>query len=64
MTQMNTVNAVAIAGLINVATQLGLAGQTAPAGGVLVAAAGFGFFLWRGFRRIKKLDAFEDKIRG
>jgi hypothetical protein len=61
---MNTVNAVAIAGLVDVATQLGLAGQMAPAGGALVVAAGFGFFLWRGFRRIRRLDAFEDKIRG
>ena len=60
---MNTVSAVAIAGLVNVATQLGLAGQTVPAGGAVAVAAGFGFFLWRGFRRIKRLDAFEDKIR-
>ncbi len=61
--QMNTVNAVAIAGLANVATQLGVAGQMPAAGGALVAASGFGFFLWRGFRKINRLDAFEDKIR-
>ena len=60
---MNTVNAVAFAGLVNLATQLSLAGQTAPAGGALAAASGVGFFLWRGFRRIRRLDAFEDKIR-
>ena len=60
---MNTVNAVAIAGLVNVATQLSVAGQTLAAGGALAVASGFGFFLWRGFRRIKRLDAYEDKIR-
>ena len=60
---MTTVNAVAVAGLANIATQLALAGQLLGAGLSVAAASGFGFFVWRGFRRIKRLDNFEDKIR-
>ena len=62
--QLTTVNAVAVAGAANIATQLALAGQTGGAVAAAVAAGGFGFLVWRGFKRVKRLDAFEDKIRG
>lgn len=62
--QLTTVNAVAVAGAANIATQLALAGQTGGAVGAAVAAGGFGFLVWRGFKRVKRLDAFEDKIKG
>jgi hypothetical protein len=61
---MTTVNAGAAAGAANIATQLVLAGQSWGAGAAALAAGGFGFFVWRGFKRVKRLDAFEDKIKG
>ena len=62
--QLTTVNAVAVAGATNIATQLALAGQSWGAGAALAVAAGFGFLVWQGFKRVKRLDAFEDKIKG
>ena len=45
------------------ATQFGLAGQTVPTVGASLAAAAFGFLVYRGFRRIKRLDKFEKEVR-
>lgn len=61
---MTTVNAVAVAGVANIATQLFLAGQSWGAGAALTVAGGFGYLVWQGFKRVKRLDAFEDKIKG
>jgi predicted unusual protein kinase regulating ubiquinone biosynthesis (AarF/ABC1/UbiB family) len=61
--QLATVNAIAVAGLANMATQFGLNGHPNLAWGSSLTAGVFAFFVWRGFRRIKRLDKFEKDIR-
>jgi len=58
-----TVNAVAAAGLANMATQFGIAGQGGPAWIAGLGAAGFAAFVFQGFRRVRRLDKYEKDIK-
>jgi hypothetical protein len=51
-------------GLLNVGVQLGLAGKDAAAGMVMALAGGFAVAVSLGMRRVKRLDKFEDGLKG
>jgi predicted unusual protein kinase regulating ubiquinone biosynthesis (AarF/ABC1/UbiB family) len=61
---LTTVNAIASMGLLNVGVQLGLAGKDAAAGMVMILAGGFAVSVALGMRRVKRLDKFEDGLKG
>lgn len=59
-----TLNAVAAMGLINVGSNLTVSQVGGPAAGVCWAASAvFGFLIWRGLKRVQRLDKFEKEIR-
>lgn len=62
--QLATLNSVMSVGLLNIGTQFVLSGKTA-AGGILfgISAVFAGFVLW-GMRRVKRLDVFEQELKG
>ena len=62
--QSATVNAIASMGLLNVGVQLALAGRETAAGGLMSAAGVFAVLTLLGMRRVKRLDKFEDGIKG
>ena len=62
--QLTTVNAVASMGLLNVGVQLALAGVETAGGLVMGVAGGFAVATALGIRRVKKLDQFEEGIKG
>lgn len=62
--QLTTVNAVGAVGLLNVGVQLGLAGKEGAAGVVMAAAAGCAVAVALGMRRVKRLEMFEDGLKG
>lgn len=62
--QVATLNAVASVGLLNVGTQLALSGRSVPAGGLMSLAGVFAVLVLLGMRRVKRLDKFEDAIKG
>lgn len=62
--QLTTVNAIASMGMLNVGTQLALAGKDGPAGLMMAIAGGFAVAVALGIRRVKRLDMFEDGLKG
>ena len=60
---MATFQAVAVAGLLDVATQLQLGGQTGWSYPAFTGAAALCGLIALGFRRVKKLDKFEKGLR-
>ena len=61
--QESTINAIGAGTLANVGSQLAMNGQRAAAGFLLVGSAIFGVFIWRAFRRVKRIDKFEKGMR-
>ncbi len=60
---MATFQAVAVAGLLDVGTQLQLAGQTFYSTPAFVGAAALCGAIGWGFRRVSKLDKFEKDLK-
>lgn len=59
-----TLNAIAAAGLLNVGTQLALAGAEIPAQAALGSALLFSGIVLRDYFRVERLDEFEKGIKG
>ncbi len=62
--QLTTVNSIASMGLLNVGVQLGLAGKETAAGIVMVLAGGLAVSVALGMRRVKRLEKFENGLKG
>lgn len=62
--QVVTLYAVATMGLLNLATQFGLAGQTGIAAMTMMGSLGFAVMVALGVQRVKRLDKFEAGIKG
>jgi predicted unusual protein kinase regulating ubiquinone biosynthesis (AarF/ABC1/UbiB family) len=62
--QLATLHAVASLGLLNVGTQLALGGREGAASAAMGAAAVFAGLVVLGLRRVRRLDKFEDGIKG
>jgi disease resistance protein RPM1 len=61
--QIATLQAVAGAALLDVGTQLGLAGKQGASGALLSGAAAMGVLVLLAMRRVKRLDKFERDLR-
>lgn len=61
--QLTTMQTVAGVGLLNVGTQLALAGHEGPGSACFAAAGAFGVFVLLGLRRVQRLDKFEKDLR-
>ena len=57
-------NAVGAMGLLNIGTLLALEGLPGPGQACMAGAALFAFLVFRGFKRVERLDKFEKEIRG
>ena len=62
--QTVTIQTVACATLTNIGSQLAISGRPGLASLLLAPAAGVAYFIYRGFKRVKRIDKFEKGIRG
>lgn len=62
--QTVTIQTVACATLTNIGSQLAISGHPGWASLLLGPSLGFGYFIYRGFRRVQRIDRFEKGIRG
>ena len=62
--QQATINSIACAGFLNVGVQLALDGRTTVGGGIMTLAAALAVTVALALRRVKRLNKFEDGIKG
>lgn len=62
--QSATLSAVGSMGLLNVGVQLALSGRSAAAGGVMAAAGVCAVLVLLSMRRVRRLDKYEDAVKG
>lgn len=61
--QMATINTIAAVGFMNMGTSLALSGLQAPATACMTVAGIFGVLLYRGYKRVQRLDKFEKDLK-
>ena len=62
--QSVTIQSIACATLVNLGAQLALTNHPGQAVVLLSSSLGVGFFIFRGFKRVRRIDKFEKGIRG